>query len=68
MMNCNEILWHLDVPVCQTRGGVREHIKAIGMNWAWRLCFALKCDGPDSLANKLWDMIKRRRRIKRQDK
>jgi hypothetical protein len=68
MPNYNEILWHLDVPVCQILGGVREHIKAIGLKWAWQLCFALKCDGLDALTEKLWSMIKRRKRIKRRDK
>lgn len=61
-MSREEIIAHLDSPVCGIMAGVREHLKAIGFVEMWRLCYALKCDSPEALIAVMWGMIKKRKR------
>jgi len=68
MLNCNEILDHLNAPVCETLTGLRTHLRTMGIGAMWQLCYIFSCNSPESLADKMWDMIKRRKRIKRQDR
>jgi len=57
-----EIVAHLDSPVCEIMSGVRIHVQNISLRTAWKLCYALRCESPEKLAAAMWDMIKKRKR------
>lgn len=57
-----EILVHLDTPVCEIMSGVRTHIRHLSLREVWQLCYALRCRIPDELPAVMWDMIKKRKR------
>jgi len=62
MLSRERIIWHLDTPVCEIMSGVRIHIKVIGLRKMWELCYALRCDSPEVLVARMWNMIKKRKR------
>ena len=39
-----EIIVHLDTPVCGIMSGVRIHVQTIGLLKMWQLCYALRCN------------------------
>lgn len=57
-----EIIVHLEAPVCEIMSGVRIHVQAIGLLRMWQLCYTLGCDSPEMLTAVMWDMIKKRKR------
>ena len=57
-----EIIKHLDTPVCEIMSGVRTHVQTINLLTAWKLCYALHCDSPEKLTAVMWSMIKKRKR------
>ena len=57
-----EVMAHLDRPVCETLMGLRIHLQVIGLLKTWELCYALKRESPEKLLAVMWDMIKKRKR------
>jgi len=41
------VRWHMDVPVCRLRSGIKRHIALIGMDDLSLLCRAMNCSASE---------------------
>ena len=63
-MTQERIKWHLDIPVCSTLRGVKEHLHQLfllNMRELLALEYAYDADNAESLAREMWAEIKERK-------